>query len=93
MTKKGSQLSEAINPCIRRAMQSAFYADLCEKYIRLGFTDIKCYENEYFSPRGQEEEEDEDDGVDEGAAPAPAPEPSATRMRGDCSSGYCGCSL
>ena len=29
MTKKGSPLNAAINPCIRQAMRSRFYPELC----------------------------------------------------------------
>ena len=90
MTKKGSALSEAINPCVRKAMRSAFYAELCEKYKRLGFNEIECYANE-FLPEDEAGEEDEEGagGGTEGVAPAPAP--SGSRGGGDCSSGYCGC--
>lgn len=103
MTKKGSKLNDAINPCIRRAMRSKFYADLCRKYKRIGFKDIECYENEFFDAGDDDVEDDADetleergDGGDDGVAPAPAP--SFSKMakevfaRGsDCRSGYCGC--
>ena len=85
--------SEAINPCVQKAMRSEFYAELCEKYNRLGFNDIECYANE-FLPKDEDDEaveegeEDEDGGGTEGVAPAPAPSGS---RGGDCSSGYCGC--
>ena len=103
MTKKGSKLSEAINPCVRRAMRSSFYAELCEKYKRLGFNDIECYANRYLEEDDEKDEEDEEDEEDEGMAPAPAPSAEASRARsggqeraggaggGDCKSGYCGC--
>ena len=93
MTKKGSKLNQAIDPCIRTVMRSEFYAKLCAKYERLGFKDVGCYENDYFEAFDEEDEEDEEEDF---AAPTPAPsgspsEQQASIRRGDCSTGYCGC--
>ena len=67
-------------------MRSKFYAELCEKYKRLGFDDIECYANEYLDKKEQlvEEEsegEDEQDEVDEsnlGSNMAPSSAPSSS---------------
>ena len=98
MTKKGSRLNDAMNPCLRQVMQSKFYAELCTKYKRLGFDDIECFANEFLEEE-EEEQEDDDDEIDDDMtttmAPTPAPSPGpdiATSLAGfDCSSGYCGC--
>ena len=94
MTKKGSRLNDAMNPCLREVMRSKFYAELCAKYKRLGFDDIECFANEFLEEE-EEEQEDDDDDMSTTMAPTPAPSPGpdiATSLAGfDCSSGYCGC--
>jgi hypothetical protein len=71
-------------PALWLAMRSKFYSELCKKYKRLGFSDIECYENEYFTDNNeddekeQEEEENDSTGVDDDGSTAPSPAPSSS---------------
>ena len=92
MTKKGNPLRDAIDPCLRRAMRSETYRNLCEEYRRRGFDDVGCLvANEDAEETKKDKDEDEDEDEDD-AEEAEAPGPSqVTRGWESCRSGRCAC--
>ena len=79
MHKRGSGLSEIINPLIDRFLLTKEYFELCEKW---GFTST-CYVNDYFPEKYR-------GGVDFNKNPYFAPTADLPDQF-NCSSGYCQC--
>ena len=93
MTKKGSPLIDAFNPCVRSVMRSTWYADACARYAAAGFDDVECYPNAHFEAAEEGDDLDDDSGDDADApSPSPAPAPaSGGGGVGKCASGRCPC--
>ena len=93
MTKKGSPLIDAFNPCVRSVMRSTWYADACARYAAAGFDDVECYPNAHFEAAEEGDDLDDDLGDDADApSPSPAPAPaSGGGGVGKCASGRCPC--
>jgi len=74
ISKKGSGLSQILNPCIQKFMKTRSYYEVCLKHGQ----EDSCYENEFFN----------------GTSSGPKPWMDSTdKQTGDCSSGYCPCSV
>ena len=54
ISKKGSGLAEALNPCIKAFIETESYKDLCTKYS----LEADCFPNKFFDTTSDEEVKD-----------------------------------
>jgi hypothetical protein len=87
MSKKGSGVADIINPCIRRALQTKAYYEMCEKH---GVTK-ECYPNQYFPPGATEKEAFAMSNSERQEHCMAATESDQIHAECGCNTGYCGC--